>query len=141
VITGARLYNAAAPGWLTEVTHLLGLNHNFIETPPQFFGHVASGHYGTGSNKSWFKQSFQNPAATYSLASFAANNGVQRPSGPTFQNTFTFTARYSSTVGYLRGTGAPTNFVTLVAQFTGYDELLVPQYEAITLYPDNPPGR
>lgn len=129
-------YTTAAPDVLDRIAGLIGLHHNYIATPPQFFAHVANGHFGPGQDSSKFRKSFQTPGAIYWLASFAANKGVQRPGQ--FQNTFTFTARYSGVVGFLRGTGAPTNFVTLVAEFTGY-EGIQPQYEAITLYPDEQP--
>ena len=113
----------------------LGTGKNWINTPPQFFAHVAAGHFGADTNKgSTFALKFQNSVAISSLAQFAANFGQQRPGD--FVGTYVWTAKYSRTVGFLYGTGDPTPYVTLVAYRLGtFDRFGRPEYMAKSLYP------
>lgn len=108
---------------------------NFIETPSQFFAHVAARHFGADDRfASKFALKFQNPIAVFSLAQFAGNRGVMRPTD--INDVFSYTARYSGVVGFLRGTGEPTNFVTLVVRRTGQLSAAgLPEYVAVTIYP------
>jgi hypothetical protein len=83
-----------------------------------FYGHVAANHFGDDfSRKSIFRSVFQNLASILSLADFTANAAPLRTTD--YSGLYRYTAQYSGTVGYLQGSGVPTDLITYILRDTG----------------------
>ena len=84
-----------------------------------------------------FDSNFQNSIATFHLAAFAANFGIETKGK--YDLTFVYTARYSGVVGYLYGSGDPTNYVSLVVKRLGtFDSQGRLENNAVSLFPGFP---
>ncbi len=102
---------------------------------PGFFSHVTTRHFGYDHRfGSYFRPSFQNEISLLRLAQFAAQNAPLRPTR--FAGVYRYTARYSGVVGYLQGTGTPTNLITLIVMDTGkVNASGMREFNPVTLYP------
>lgn len=102
---------------------------------PGFLTHAAARHFGTDYTKgSMFRFQFQNEVSLLGLAAYAANNSPLRQTK--YVGVYRYTARYNGVVGYLQGTGKPTNLVTFIVVNTGVvNESGQRVFRPVTIYP------